>query len=221
MLRSGVRMFPDPASGTIDRFGTWWRLRRTPLARIRDLEPDRPVKVAGIARAEHAPLVAPFSGRACAIYRIVTWRRRPKRRLTEAEEYDYCFADEEHGTRFSIDDGSGVAVVEPRGWASWRVEHAVWRGAPGEQVEANLEAWRRDKPPEALEFFQGFDDEHAYVEWAVGHGEPITVLGRATETHAGEHVQSVGYRELPRGWVIASGDARLVLARGPAAGDGA
>lgn len=174
-----------------------------------------PAKVVGVARAEHAPLVAPFSGRACALFRIVTWRRHTRSTLKSGQEHVDCLADEEHGERFFLDDGTGVAVVEPRGWSSWRVERCLWRGSPGSDVEANLDAWRQGKRPEQLEFFQGFHDEYTYVEWAVVHGEPLTVLGRATQTRAVAHSQFAGYREQPRGWLIASGDATLVLAPAP------
>lgn len=182
------------------------------MVRVRDLADGVTAKVAGIARAEHAPLVAPFSGRKCALFRLVTWRRQHRERLTVTEEMVDCIADEEHGTRFSLDDGTGVAVVEPRGWVSWRVERLLWRGSPGPEVEANLDAWREGKRPEQLGFFQGFHEDFTYVEWAVVHGEPVTVLGRATETRDGEHARTAGYRDAPRGFVLASSDATLVLA---------
>lgn len=142
-------------------------LARQPRVDIRDARDGR-VKLVGRARLIGAGLTAPLTGRRCACYDVTVYQ-------LDADGGATKVAAESHGVPFLVDDGTGVAHVDP---------------ADAELVlvhDAQRETGLRDRVPEALvEFLRRhrraargllFNRHFKYREGAVLDGEEVVVCG--------------------------------------------
>lgn len=143
------------------------RLKATRVRLIADLHPGEPARVIGTARLQGAALTAPVSGRTCVYYSAEVRAKRGKHWRTIIREA--------RGLPFLVDDGSGLALVDPQ-----RAEVVLDR-------DANTRSGTFDDPDAAQqrllarhgESGQGllFNRSLRYHEAVIEVGERVAVLG--------------------------------------------
>lgn len=143
------------------------RLKATRVRLIADLRPGEPARVIGTAQPQGAALTAPVSGRTCVYYSAEVRAKRGKHWRTIIREA--------RGVPFLVDDGSGLALVDPQ-----RAELVLDR-------DASTRSGTFDDPDAAQQRFlarhgesgQGllFNRSLRYHEAVIEVGERVAVLG--------------------------------------------
>ena len=131
------------------------QIENTPTSKIRSMAMGM-VEVHGQARRVYA-LVAPISQTACAWYRIRKYRKdsRDNWKLVREEDSGHV--------PFQIDDGTGMAVVAPKGASvKAKIKHTSYQGQPGMSFTGSA-----------------FGDNEKWVEEIVYEGASVYVLGYA------------------------------------------
>lgn len=90
------------------------RVQRTPLGRIADLHDGQYVRIVGQARGEDGPRPLPLSGGHAATF---TLRVRRVVYNSQGPDEATLLDDVDCATSLWIDDGTGLARVERRGWS--------------------------------------------------------------------------------------------------------
>lgn len=212
------------AGGAVALF-KWWRspyqrtlraLRAAPRVRIADAPEGRLVRIAGRLRAHGPTLTAPLSKRACAHYEIVVEDHAKRGESTDAR---VIFRESE--TRdFSLEDGSGTAIVETGRLEVALVQDHHQRSGTFEDASADLEALLRRHGQSSTGFF-GLNRTIRYREGVLEPGEEVSVLGWARwedDPEAGLDPSRGGYRESARRkrLVIHAGDGPVRASDDPA-----
>jgi len=171
-------------------FRTWRRMRLiqdTPTSAVRSMALGR-AELHGRA-AEKGELVAPFTGRPCVYYRYLveeevrSSRRRRRWRTLEKGSSE--------AWPFYLDDGTGRALVDPRGATldlprDYRAVDPPLTGPAGAFLEERGIRTRG---------FLGFRKRLRLTEWHIAPGEEIYVLGVARERDGIAHERRVRIAE--------------------------
>lgn len=173
-------------------------LRRTPVRRISAVRAGERVRVIGTARAQGETLKAPLTGRPCLYYCAEVWARRRKSwRMTIRKV---------RGVPFLVDDGSGVALVNPNradvllGTVASNRSGAFDNASP---AEARFLAQHGEQSTGLI-----FNRSFRYSEAIIEVGERVAVLGaprHEPDRSAGAPVELSGSLEV-----------RLVICDAPA-----
>ncbi len=191
------------------------RLRRACVESIARLQPAPFAVARGRALPAGEPLVSPFGGRPCVAFRVVRLRRKHERG-TDNNDFDRVWVvddEAEWAPDFYLDDGTGRALVRPRG----DVRFDVVTTEPDDGAFAHVEAFRRRHGHDRATFFAGFHDNVRYRETIVEVGQAVLVAGAASlAPRGGEGDERAGYRDGSRRIEIGPGDAPLYVGDGRA-----
>ncbi|MCC6877758.1 MAG: hypothetical protein IT378_25840 [Sandaracinaceae bacterium] len=189
-----------------------------------DLREGTIAKVVGTVRPLEEPLMAPFTGRACAGFRVAGYRREASRR-----EGPVLLDDVEEGHRFYLDDETGTVRVDRKGYcklylSTLRITHGSQHGA-AQHIERYFARYGQERRT----FFESFSatggidllapTEFSYYEQVILLGARVAVLGvvRSTGEAAPETGRAAGYRDRRTLMAIEPpDDARLIVTDHPA-----
>ncbi|MBL9021733.1 MAG: hypothetical protein JNL21_06010 [Myxococcales bacterium] len=165
---------------------------RLPRTRIAEASAGELIKVVGRVEYETEPLVAPFSGRACAHYEAAVEVRTKhgfRRKVEQVRSTSLVVADET-GRALVEPDKLLVDVVIDHHWASADLDHETRFELEQFLFQAGDAGSRLLQDPGRLR----------YVEGVLEQGELVTVVGVAAWGRATE--PGVGYRDLTRRLVL-------------------
>jgi hypothetical protein len=148
-------------------------LRKMPPVRIADFPTAGGARVTGNVIGTTAPLVAPLSGRPCVAWRVEVDQYRSNgksgswRRLIRQEKT----------TPFTLDDGSGKALVLLEADARMALnKDGRYRSGTFNDATPELEAFLSSHGLSSQDFF-GFNKKLRYREGVVEEGEQVVISG--------------------------------------------
>ena len=146
------------------------------------------VKITGRLGYALQPILAPLTGRRCALYSVVVWRERALIRDVD-------------GVSFYLTDPSGHALVEISDPSRLRlalVNDARFRLGTQQVADRELEAFLRWHGRRARRLL-GRSEPIQFEEGVLEEGEEVTVCGvGAWEVDPSPEAWMVGYRDFPR-----------------------
>jgi hypothetical protein len=165
--------------------------KRIAIGKIRD---GATVKICGRLAYAQVPLVAPLSGRRCAAWEVVVARKVTTETLrggggTRWEE----LISEQRSQDFTLDDGTGLALVKARSPMMALYRDACFRSGAGEAATSRLEAFLARHGRSSTSAL-GARYELVYHEGVLEEGEQVAVLGTA-RLEADPDSATMGYRE--------------------------
>lgn len=179
----------------------WWNgrsLARTGRTRIADLVPGKVAKIVGRAHAVGEPIAAPFTGQPAATLRVAGHRIEYRPRQSPYVRLD----DVDFGHAFYVEDESGIAAVERRGWSELIAPGAHITGEDP-RAEQNIDLFFARYGNEHRSFFDGFGLAVFYDEWVIPEGATVAVLGAVEAASAPiERPSMQGYRGHARAMAI-------------------
>ena len=194
-MNRDLRAMLGKARELLEEVRVWWQ-KRTPVVRIADVRDGQFVRIAGRI-VDGEPLTAPITARTCVCFDAgVFGHAQLDRRRDVIGEPMFAWQTltrRLHGRPFVVDDGSGTALVDPRG--------AVV------QLRLDVRTDSLTGYPEADAELAALRGQHDKIEWGEGVlqvGEDVVALARAMVGRADDPAL---YR--------ASSDARVHLAGAP------
>lgn len=146
---------------------------------------DGEIKLVGRVRLGHTPLIAPFSKRRCAAFRV---------RVIGTEKGDSLHFDDSQHQDFVLDDGTGTAVINPIACIVL-LEDAKWRSdmftRPPEEVTEYLRS--RGIATKGWVFRRA----RSCYEGVLEEGELVVVYGWARRVVDWDPSNVDDYREVP------------------------
>jgi hypothetical protein len=177
-------------------------LRKAPLHTTASFPPDTVATVQGtVCYLGDAPLVAPFTGRACAYYEAIVEEYRSSGKSGSW----YRIIVEQQGQDFLLDDGQGTARVSVAGATVALVKDAHLRSGLFQDATPVLEDFLARHGRQSQGWL--FNKNLRYREGVIEAGEPVAVCGQGRhEADPDPRAATGGYRDTA---------ARLVLSAAP------
>jgi hypothetical protein len=178
-------------------------IRKAPRRTIAEFPEATPARLVGkVMPGEH--LNAPLTGRACVFYEAIVEERPRNRGMWRT------IIHETRGTPFTVDDGTGTALVDPAGARLAVVNDATYRSGRFDDATPVEEAFLARHGVTSTGWF--LNKTLRYREGAIEIGETVAVRGIAVrEPDPDGAARATGYRDAPPTRLRLSSSPRLPL----------
>jgi hypothetical protein len=151
------------------------KLKKAPGKKISDITSGETAKVTGNIQITGEPLIAPLSGRKCALYYILI---EEKVHSGKSSHWDTLIEEEVTGS-YVIRDGRNYAYINSKDIKSYIVQDRNFSSGFMEDATEVLEKYLSHHGKKS-EGFLGFNKTIRYKEGVLEEGEMIAVIGKGT-----------------------------------------
>lgn len=174
------------------------RMKLLPTSTIRDAV-DGEIKLVGRVRLGKAPLLAPFSKRPCAAFRV---------RVIGTEKHDRLYFDDSQHQDFILDDGTGTAVINPIACLVL-LEDAKWQSGMFTRPPDEVTEYLRSRGIATKGWV--FRRARSCYEGVLEEGELVVVYGWARRVVDCDPSKVADYREVPTRIEVGAGEGKAMV----------